>query len=140
MPEFKITVTIEADNYTEARSMAESMYHDLGKGLEVRPANRAPYRVTEFMIQPGQYTWVAGWNMPGYLPENEPCWFASQADAREYLMDEIERYGEHHADGCTEGRTCTECAEIDKAYEDLQKGATSVQAGNCVYWLNTPLG
>lgn len=33
----------------------------------------------------------AGFNMPGYMPDNEPAFFLSDTDAREYIADEIER-------------------------------------------------
>lgn len=37
--------------------------------------------------------WVAGWNMPGYLPEAEPVEFDSKKEAIEFLIDELTREG-----------------------------------------------
>jgi hypothetical protein len=34
--------------------------------------------------------YVAGWNMPGYLPDNEPARFDDADDARQYLAEELE--------------------------------------------------
>ena len=36
-------------------------------------------------------TWVAGWNMPGYLPETEPESFDTWEDAHAYIVGELER-------------------------------------------------
>lgn len=36
--------------------------------------------------------WVAGWNMPGYLPETEPEHFHAFADALAYLHDTVARW------------------------------------------------
>ena len=35
--------------------------------------------------------WVAGWNMPGYLPESEPVGFDSWEDAHAYIVESVER-------------------------------------------------
>lgn len=51
---------------------------------------------------------VAGWNMPGYLPDSEPAEFDSAEDALEYIKDEIRNLdpviypeAETWADSCT---------------------------------------
>jgi len=36
--------------------------------------------------------YVAGWNMPGYLPESEPFTFDDPAEAIAYLVDTVERF------------------------------------------------
>ena len=35
-------------------------------------------------------TYVAGWNMPGYLPDMEPACFDTAAEAWEWLRDEAQ--------------------------------------------------
>lgn len=35
--------------------------------------------------------YVAGYNMPGYLPDSEPCEFDNQEDAKDYIISVIER-------------------------------------------------
>lgn len=37
---------------------------------------------------------AAGWNMPGYMPDNEPACFETYDDAKAYIADEIRRHGE----------------------------------------------
>ena len=39
---------------------------------------------------------VAGWNMPGYLPEMEPGEFDTADEARDFLVDEINRIGDDY--------------------------------------------
>ena len=36
-------------------------------------------------------SWVAGWNMPGYLPECEPVSFDTWREAHAYIVEELER-------------------------------------------------
>jgi hypothetical protein len=43
-------------------------------------------------------SFVAGWNQPGYLPDNEPEAFDSIVDAAAYLRDELERAHEAELD------------------------------------------
>jgi len=36
-------------------------------------------------------TWVAGWNMPGYLPEVDPEGFDTWEGAHAYIVESVER-------------------------------------------------
>lgn len=36
-------------------------------------------------------TWTAGWNMPGYLPDNV-AEFEDRIDAHNYILDAVERF------------------------------------------------
>ena len=38
--------------------------------------------------------WVAGLNMPGYMPDSTPSVFMDWSDAREYLLEELDRTNE----------------------------------------------
>jgi hypothetical protein len=40
----------------------------------------------------------AGWNMPGYTPDNTPAMFLDADDALEYIKDEIQRADEEQED------------------------------------------
>jgi hypothetical protein len=42
---------------------------------------------------------VAGWNMPGYMPDNEPAAFETFEDAQAYIREEMERHAEEAAHG-----------------------------------------
>ena len=36
--------------------------------------------------------YVAGWNMPGYLPDTDPVAFATEGEATHYLISEIDLF------------------------------------------------
>ena len=36
--------------------------------------------------------YIAGWNMPGYLPETDPVIFDNETDAIRYLSDAVDRF------------------------------------------------
>ena len=76
--------------------------------------------------------YVAGWNMPGYLPETDPQEFDNLAEAREYIVDEIR----HLASGLEEQALYEEAmelaADIDLSYCEF---TTEVLPDGYVYWL-----
>ncbi|WP_163831995.1 hypothetical protein [Spartinivicinus ruber] len=37
-------------------------------------------------------TYLAGWNVPGYLPEVEPATFSTHSEALDYIKDEIKQH------------------------------------------------
>jgi hypothetical protein len=39
----------------------------------------------------------AGWNMPGYMPDNEPAQFLESSEAMEYLQESVAESGEHES-------------------------------------------
>lgn len=47
------------------------------------------------------HKYVAGWNMPGYMPDSEPVEFDDADDARQYLITELERVEEEEGHACT---------------------------------------
>ena len=38
--------------------------------------------------------YVAGWNLPGCLPEMDPATFETEAAARDWLVDEMNEFGD----------------------------------------------
>ncbi|MCX4025615.1 hypothetical protein H0A36_30035 [Endozoicomonas sp. SM1973] len=36
--------------------------------------------------------YIAGWNVPGYLPEVEPATFSTHSEALDYIKDEIKKH------------------------------------------------
>lgn len=81
--------------------------------------------------------WVVGYNMPGYLPENDPWVTDDWESARDALVDELERDAEFAVEPGGEGIDVTlyndAIAEL-KALESGQEWATTI--GNLAYWLN----
>ena len=47
--------------------------------------------------------YIAGWNIPGYLPESDPAIFDNETDAIRYLSDTVDRFwDEDYEAGTTE--------------------------------------
>jgi hypothetical protein len=53
-------------------------------------------------LEESRKPWAAGWNMPGYMPDNEPAGFATWEEARDYLVSELERAAEESEDEASE--------------------------------------
>lgn len=51
-------------------------------------------RLEELKTQRNENAWLAGWNMPGYMPDNGPCTFETAEEARKYIAEEMERVAE----------------------------------------------
>lgn len=77
--------------------------------------------------------YIAGWNMPGYLPEVTPWITDNYNDAVEYLLDEMARY--------------SETLDNDSDYDEYLGAVSSVESarasgvevfvalGDCTYWV-----
>ena len=57
--------------------------------------------------------YVAGWNLPGYLPEMEPATFYSPENARDFLIDELRSTEDHWIDGKAD------VASVEQHYNEL---------------------
>ena len=75
--------------------------------------------------------WVAGWNMPGYMPDSEPAEFDNAEDAKQYIIDAVKRAEEETEDE-TEAETLCGFAE-DVNLETAEE--FSVQCLQYVYWI-----
>ena len=77
--------------------------------------------------------YIAGWNMPGYLPEVDPWVTDNYGDAVEYLLDEMARY--------------SETLDNDNDYDEYRGAVSNVESarasgvevsvplGGCIYWV-----
>ena len=74
--------------------------------------------------------WVAGWNMPGYLPDNTPEEFGNAEDAKQYIIDAVKR-AEDETDNENEAETL--CAFAEDV--NLQVDEFSGQCLKYVYWV-----
>ncbi len=77
--------------------------------------------------------YIAGWNMPGYLPDNEPAHFDTFEEAKQYIIDELMAYAdEEDADEPT-----TLGNEIDNVAQDvnLESRPFTVYAGKFAWWV-----
>ena len=75
--------------------------------------------------------WVAGWNMPGYMPDTDTAIFISEEDARAYIVEELER--------ATEGEDDTENMDaIAEAMDAMREGeGQTVTYAGYVYWVHS---
>lgn len=78
--------------------------------------------------------YVAGYNMPGYLPDADPALFIDHALAVEYLADEIRNVGENADDE-------NKAAEAEKLADEIDanaKDGQDLQANfdGYMYWLH----
>ena len=74
--------------------------------------------------------WVAGWNMPGYLPDNTPEEFGNAEDAKQYIIETVKR-AEDETEDETEAETLCGFAED----VNLQGDEFSAQCLQYVYWV-----
>jgi hypothetical protein len=75
--------------------------------------------------------YVAGWNMPGYLPDNAPDEFEDIGDAREYIASQIE-------DLANETEDESEIKMFDEYAEAVRKGEgeLGLTVGNYHYFIS----
>jgi len=78
-------------------------------------------------------TYIAGWNMPGYLTESEPAEFDSLEDARAYLINELQFVEDQAAEHCDEDRAETASHAMQDV--NLMGAGDSVECLGLVYWI-----
>lgn len=74
--------------------------------------------------------YIAGWNMPGYMPDGEPAEFDDVDDAKRYIIEAIKR-AEDEAE--TEEKAEMLCAFAEDV--NMQNGEFSARCGDYVYWV-----
>ena len=81
----------------------------------------------------GQRTarWVAGWNMPGYLPDSEPAEFDNAEDAKQYIIDAVKRAEDETEDEAEAETLCAFAEDVNLETAD----EFSVQCLQYVYWV-----
>lgn len=74
-------------------------------------------------------TWIAGWNMPGYMPEAEPAEFDTWREAHGFIVGEVERAWDDGTDvDYLPAHTALHVATEDQPY--------AIDAGDgYVYWV-----
>lgn len=81
--------------------------------------------------------YVAGWNMPGYMPDSEPARFQTWEDAAEYIGEEMARAAESLMDlpeSALESETLTASAIHIRSAAEMPKGYGET-IGNYHYWI-----
>ena len=87
------------------------------------------------------HKYVAGWNMPGYMPDSEPAEFDDADDARAYIAEEMRNYAEV-LEG-VEDEECEKIAALNEAADVLENLITEeagAEYGNTIagwhYWIS----
>lgn len=101
-----ITITIDHDELQLDKETALSIKRLTGPSLTcATPYDRqalvavlVDYLRDDAVIVEHTTSWVAGWNTPGYLPDNEPVSFTSFHNACSYLVDELEAVARERRD------------------------------------------
>lgn len=75
--------------------------------------------------------WIAGWNQPGYMPENDPCEPDTWLAARDALLFDVQ-CADEGAWGATEAQLDTAQAELEAAQSDQP---LLIQCGTHVLWI-----
>lgn len=133
-----------ATQYTDDRPIS---IERVGRYLSLNDARKAAKRLCEAVDSSG---WIAGWNMPGYLPETDPEPFTFWGEAWEYLRDTVDRFKgqDEELPGCCPDdslgcEACVECvygstlAAFDAVKRDDSGTAFSVMHGEneLVFWI-----
>lgn len=75
---------------------------------------------------------IAGTNMPGYMPDSLPAEFETQDEAKRYIIECL-KFEEECVETEAEAETLSGFAED----VNLQSGEFSAQCLNMVYWVTT---
>ena len=111
-----------AAQYETIAQMVAALSVDYDRLQELRELSKTP-------------RYVAGYNMPGYLPDSDPAGFDSADDARSYLADEMRCFADQAADDEESQREAAELREAADAL-DASKGTEYGQTiAGYHYWI-----
>lgn len=80
--------------------------------------------------------WTAGWNIPGYLPDEPAEVYESWDDARQYLDNELERAGDDFAHDDGEQTIVDQYAIARQLLDQSEPDqAFYARVGNYVWWI-----
>lgn len=78
--------------------------------------------------------WVAGYNMAGYMPDNEPAVFESFDEATAYILETLENYIDDEAEGNPESTRIPAWRQMYENIKTVDKGDFSfVDGGMCFF-------
>lgn len=80
---------------------------------------------------------AAGWNMPGYMPDDAPGNFADFDEAREFIVDGLLSAVELVDDSAENAAALIADLNFTKEYVENQTGEFSIKCGNLVYRVTT---
>jgi hypothetical protein len=103
-------------------------------------------RLKELRDKAKEGHYVAGWNLPGYLPDSEPASFEAADDARSYIADAIRDAADAmrdaaDADDADDAGYAADVADaiayaLEKLETEKNRAEYSGQVGKFVYWIS----
>jgi hypothetical protein len=81
--------------------------------------------------------WSAGWNMPGYMPDNGPAFFETCDEAREYIAESMREHAEQLAESDKEKADELEAsaAELIRQTEEERDSDHGETVADLHYWI-----
>jgi len=80
-----------------------------------------------------QENYIAGWNMPGYMPDSEPSAFETFDEAKRYIIEELKRCEDEADAEAVAEYYCARAEDIN-----LESDCFSVRVGFYVWWVAKP--
>jgi hypothetical protein len=91
------------------------MPHDISLSDDILDSRQIEERIEE--LEDSRMKWVAGWNMPGYMPDSDPCPCSTWKIARDYIAESIA----YHAESLPDGE------EYDERRKELETEAARIK-------------
>lgn len=86
--------------------------------------------------------WLAGWNMPGCLPETKPAAFTHWDDAATHIAYELNTWIDQECYDSAENVPSETLMQLNKILRDLDSGSydddtwqSHITAGGYVFWI-----
>ncbi len=80
--------------------------------------------------------WIAGYNMAGYMPDNEPAVFEDFDDAKEYILNTLETYIDDEAEGDPESARIALWQQMYENIKTADEGEFSFVGGGMCFFVS----
>ncbi len=80
--------------------------------------------------------YVAGWNMPGYMPDSEPAAFETADEARGYIADELENAADAENEAEGDSLDAADMRYVAQSLREIDAGEWGQTVGQWHYWIS----
>ncbi len=125
---------------SDAKNQAQSQVESIVAMVAALNCDYARLKELRDKAKEGHY--VAGWNMPGYMPDSEPASFEAADDARSYIADAMRDAADaddaDDADGADDAADAADAIAdaLEKLETEKNRAEYSGQVGKFVYWIS----
>lgn len=118
------------EQHDETQPAVDGVFSDL---LNAAMSEVNWYEIAEHYIDDID-VYVAGWNMPGYMPDSEPAFFLEFDDAKRHILQEMTSHEDEYAEQGDESKA----EDVSAAKEDvnLESKEFSVTVAGYAYWVS----